>query len=250
MHQPLPLNRAFSLFFLLGLLRCGGGDPAAPPATGGAGTSSSSGSSGDGGDAGTGGSSEGQGGASGDSGAAGEAGAGGDVSCALGVLGDLSQPIDFKISARAGDGVSVPLQEGGDAPLITPPQGGRVILIGVRATNTIPCSMKLSAALRDKDSGQVRLDSRTINLKPDGDGWGSSVDSNLATFAHIPTCPNQWASGDVYGRPYELEVTLSDKAGRSLTKTMTVSPQCSEPAFEKECLCICKQGYKLGAPCP
>lgn len=244
------MRRSTLAALALYLLGCGS-DPAPSGAGGAAGSGQAGGQAGQAGQAGGQAGTAGQGPAGGEagSGQGGEAGSGGDTSCALGVLGDPSQPVQLELRARGPDEASVPLSEGGDVPLITPPQGGRVILVGVRATNLIPCSVKLSAALRDKESGQVRLDARTINLKPDGEGWGSSVDANIATFSHVPACPNQWAAGDIYGRAYDLEVTLTDKAGHTLTTTMTLTPRCSEPALEAECKCICKQGYKLGAAC-
>jgi hypothetical protein len=130
-----------------------------------------------------------------------------------------------------------------------PPQGGRVMFIGVRATNIGPCGVELTGTLRDLSSGQVRIDSRKTHLAPTGDGWGTSVDTDISTFAMIPTCPNQWASTDVYGNTFELELSVLDKDGRTATKKLNVVPTCGEPADLAECQCQCKKGYTLGQAC-
>ena len=170
--------------------------------------------------------------------------------CALGFLGDPTQPTILQLIVRDVSGVSVPLADGDTVPLVTPPQGGKVIFIGVRATNISPCSVELSGALRDPVSQQLRLDGRGMNLTPTGDGWGQSADTNLSTFANIPVCPNQWAMQDLYGQPFELTVKLSDPLGHAASSTLHVTPACTESgSLGKECTCTCKQGYVLGQVC-
>jgi len=99
------------------------------------------------------------------------------------------------------NGVSTPVQSGGTVPLVTPPQGGRVIFLGVRATNVDPCAVKITGAIRDPATKQVRVDARTVNLSPSGDGYGVSVDSSISSFANVPVCPNEWASTDAFDQP-------------------------------------------------
>jgi hypothetical protein len=169
--------------------------------------------------------------------------------CGVGVLGDPSQPIDMKVIALGADGGSGEVHEGGDVALIFPPQGGRVIFVGVRATNLDPCAVKLSGALSDLANGQVRVDIRTINLAPDDAGYGTSTDAVIATFSNIPVCPNQWSNTDTFDNPYELDVTLTERGGRTAEQKMKVVPRCAEPDKEKECVCLCKQGYVLGENC-
>ncbi len=126
-----------------------------------------------------------------------------------------------------------------------------MIFVGVRVTNIDPCLMKLSGALRDLTTtpGQVRLDNRTVNLVPTGDGFGASLDVDISTFSNIPVCPNQWASADVFDQTFELEIRVDDKGGRTATKKVKVVPRCSEIGKEAECFCICRKGYKLGEVC-
>lgn len=191
-----------------------------------------------------------------DSAAAGGGGSGGastgpgGLYCKIPFLGDPDKPIEMQLIALGDGAVSSELTDGGPAPMILPPQGGRVILAGVRVTNFDPCGAVILGALRDPTTQQVRVDERTTNFQPSADGWGGSVDADMSTFSNIPTCPNEWASTDLYGNSFELTVTVTDRAGRTATQSLDVVPFCAEADNEAECLCKCKQGYVLGEACP
>jgi hypothetical protein len=103
--------------------------------------------------------------------------------------------------------------------------------------------------LRDLTSGEVRLDSRTVNLLPSGDGWGESDPHEISTYANVPVCPNEWSQTNLYGTTYQLELDIADREGRMAKQTLDVVPECSEPAHALECLCICEGGYVLGQSC-
>jgi hypothetical protein len=137
----------------------------------------------------------------------------------------------------------------GAVPLIFPPQGGRVLFVGARATNVDPCAATLTGAIRDPTSKKVQLDKRTVNLTPTASGWGESAEGDAASFANVPACPNQWSDTDLFGGSYELTVALETKDGKSITKTATITPFCGEPENEAQCRCICKKGYVLGEAC-
>lgn len=179
--------------------------------------------------------------------------------CPTGVLGDPSRPIQIELRVLGVDGVDKPIVEGGDLPLIFPPQGGRVSFVGVRATNLDGCEIQLTAALRDIATGQIMLDARTQNLERESDGWGTSGrgtttnledSSALGDYSNIPICPNQWASVDIFDQPFELVVKIQDRFERTATQTIRTTPRCAEPgAREAACKCICKHGYTLGEPC-
>jgi hypothetical protein len=124
------------------------------------------------------------------------------------------------------------------------------VFVGAVATNIAACGVELSGVLRDTSSGQVRVDARTANLVPRGDGWGGPVDGDISTFSNIPLCPNQWASTAVYDSSFELTVSVTEPGGRSASQTIQVTPVCGEPMHEAECLCQCQQGYMLGEMCP
>jgi hypothetical protein len=173
------------------------------------------------------------------------------VPCKLGYLGDRAREPEIKLTALGVDGTSTDLAEGGNVPIITPPQGGRVLFVGARVTNILPCSATITGSLRDPDTRQLRADKRTVNFAPTGDGWGGSVDADIATFANIPVCPNQWASRNIFDSSFELTIAIADKEARQAEKSIHVTPVCAEPgALLSECTCICKQGYVLGERCP
>lgn len=171
------------------------------------------------------------------------------VGCTLPFIGDSTKETELEIIVLKADYTSTPVAEGDSVALIFPPQGGRVIFAGVRARNIDPCSIQLAGALRDLDTAQLRVDARTINLEATSDGWGSSSDADIASFANVPICPNQWSKTNIHGTKYELEVSITDRAKHKVTKKVSVIPACAEPENAAECNCICKGGYILGEMC-
>jgi hypothetical protein len=169
--------------------------------------------------------------------------------CGVGFLGDPASPVAMQLIALGASGTSSDIGDGSTLALIFPPQGGRVVFVGVRATNLDPCGVQLSGALRDLTTNEARPDVRTVNLAPTGDGGGASTDTNISTFANIPVCPNEWSVTDTYGHPYDLIVSVKDRGGRSASQTVVVTMTCAEPSNLAECLCICKAGYVLGQAC-
>jgi hypothetical protein len=169
--------------------------------------------------------------------------------CGVGFIGDPGRPMDIEVTARNVDGTSSVLSDGASVALIFPPQGGRVIFVGVRALNVDPCAVQLSGALRDLQNAEVRVDVRTVNLAQAMDGRGVSTDSDISTFSNVPVCPNQWSASNAYGTPYDLVVSVTDRGGRTASKTVRVTLACAEPDRALECLCICKAGYVLGQTC-
>jgi hypothetical protein len=182
-----------------------------------------------------------------------------DAGCAAGFLGDPSLDIELELRALTADGKDVPIAEGDDLAVLFPPQGGRVAFVGVRARNIDACAVQLIGALRDPLSQQVRLDGRTVNLRTETDGWGTTgrgAETDIASsdaigdYSNIPLCPNQWADQDVFDKGFELEVQIKDRRGKTATKKIGVVPRCAEPG-EKEtaCHCLCRKGYVLGETC-
>lgn len=177
--------------------------------------------------------------------------------CAAGFLGDPGKAPEIELRAIGVDGKAAPIAEGGDIALILPPQGGRVAFIGVRMTNVDACGLQLVGAIRDPSSKRVMVDGRTLNLNPTGDGWGTTGTPTtdladvaaISNFANVPICPNQWADTDAFDQPFEIEVRVTDRGGRKVTKTMRVVPRCAEAQNAAECTCICAKGYRLGQAC-
>src|SRR5262249_38284949 len=94
--------------------------------------------------------------------------------CAAGFLGDPTKEPMIELRTLLADGTDVPLAEGGDLAVMFPPQGGRVAFVGVRAINVDGCALQIIGALRDPLTKQVRLDGRTVNLRRETDGWGTT----------------------------------------------------------------------------
>lgn len=179
--------------------------------------------------------------------------------CPAGFLGDPAKDPVIELRALRADGADVPIGEGDELAVIFPPQGGRVAFVGVRAINVDGCGIQLVGALRDPISKQVRLDGRTVNLRKEPDGWGTTgrgAETDVASsdaigdYSNVPLCPNQWADQDVFDQPFELEVQIKDRRGKTATKKITVTPRCAESG-EKEtsCRCLCRKGYVLGEAC-
>lgn len=169
--------------------------------------------------------------------------------CKLGYLGEEGAPIQIEVIALDSSGAARPVSDGDGVDIVMPPQGGRVIFLGVRATNLSACGVQLSGSLRDTESGRVMSESRTVNLKPTGGGWGASVDADISTFANVGVCPNNWSGRDIFDQDHEIVVQVKDGEGRTALQTLRVRPACNEPEFEVECRCICKHGYILGEAC-
>jgi hypothetical protein len=182
-----------------------------------------------------------------------------DSDCPAGFFGDPSKEPMITLRALKADGTDVPIEDGHDLAVVFPPQGGRVAFVGVRALNVDGCGVQLVGALRDPLSKQVRLDGRTLNLRREPDGWGTTgrgaetdIGSSdaIGDYSNIPLCPNQWADQNVFDTTFELEVQIKDRRGKSATTKINVTPRCAEPG-EKEtaCRCLCRKGYILGETC-
>jgi hypothetical protein len=175
--------------------------------------------------------------------------------CGTGFLGDSTASPELEVQVLGADNSITTISDGASVPMLLPPQGGRVIFAGVRATNVDGCALQLRGALRDLGTSAVMFDMRTVNLTPTGDGWGASATSAtsiseaIASFSNIPVCPNNWSSTDIYGHTFGLELTIIDRAKRQLTKTLQVTPECAQPENFSECSCICKAGYVTGQAC-
>src|SRR5687767_11515180 len=84
-------------------------------------------------------------------------------------LGDLTQPIELEIIHRGINGGVNTTTSSGAVPLILPPQGGKVMLVGVRAKNLDGCPLTLTGALRDQCTGEViALERRPVLLEEKG----------------------------------------------------------------------------------
>lgn len=171
--------------------------------------------------------------------------------CKLPYVGDPALPLEMDVMALGPNGKTTILGDGSDITLMFPPQGGRVVFAGVHARNVNPCGVRISGALRDPLSKQVRLDNRIVNLQVTADGYGQSNPGDISSFSNIAACPNQWSAQDLMDLPYELTVTLADlnEENRKITKVLQVIPRCDEPGQVSGCRCQCDSDYVLGMQC-
>jgi hypothetical protein len=180
--------------------------------------------------------------------------------CQLQYVGDESADIELEVITLDPAYTARPLAAGGDTSILVPPQGGRVIFAGVRAKNLDPCAVRLSGAVRDPATNQVRIDTRTVNLDVADDGWGQSDETDISSFSNIPVCSNTWASTDIFGQTFKLIVSVKDRNGKQAKAEIEMVPRCDEKTIieldsgakidvQKECLCTCKQGYMTGEIC-
>jgi hypothetical protein len=189
-----------------------------------------------------------------DSGADADAEAG--PSCAP-YFGDPNAPAVVELTALKDYSTELPLADGDDVTMLFPPQGGRVVFVGVRVKNVDGCGLQITGALRDPTSKQVRLDGRTITLRTDDGNFGRSGGipdggvADISSYANIPVCPNQWATTDLFDQSFTLEVSIQDRRGKTASQSLRVVPRCvdSQGSSVADCRCICAHGYILGQDC-
>jgi hypothetical protein len=159
-------------------------------------------------------------------------------------IGDLSAPAEMQIIHLDENNAVVETQAMQSVPLIAPPQGGWIVLLGVRAKN-LDCRPVLATALLDTCDNQVlQLDRRSTQLDVGADGWGVS---SLTSFGNLPVCPQLTAARDLNGVPYTIKVSIEDAAGQKATSSLTVVPTCMDGA--SRCACECNHDYVLGGDC-
>ncbi len=166
-------------------------------------------------------------------------------------IGDRGAAPELQLVYRTVDGQMAPFVDGADIPLILPPQGGKVFLIGVRARNVDGCGLRISASMRDACTGRILgRDGRPIFLTADAEGWGiPRQPRELSDYANVPACPSFAALRDVDNEPYQVELSITDRDGRTAAVTTTVVPVCAEAQFFDQCTCECDADYILGGGC-
>lgn len=175
----------------------------------------------------------------------GDGGDGGDPFACVPVIGDL-QAAPAIVAIRSGDPDGVPLTDGAVVPMMAPPQGGIILLVGVRAKNVDGCALQLTAALRDPGTNQViAIESRPAQLRLGSGGWGVPVESQFFSMANLAVCPAAAATRDVFDQPWRLELTIDDR-GRAATTAVTIVPSCAGVDPIWDCPCQCAADYQPG----
>jgi hypothetical protein len=172
----------------------------------------------------------------------------GGISCPI---GDMSKPIEMEIVHRNADGTLATTQDMGTIPLIQPPQGGKVLFIGVRARNLDGCPVLIAPALTDECSTLVAAtEERPIILEPTADGWGEPKDpSDINNYSNLAVCPTNTWYRDIDNVEYGLTVRVTDRVGRMASQSLRVRPVCGEPERLAECTCECSANHGPGASC-
>jgi len=166
-------------------------------------------------------------------------------------VGDAAEPVEFEVVHRTADGDCVTTEDMAEVPLIQPPQGGKVLFVGVRARNLDGCGLTLATALVEPETGSViSLERRPVTLEPGEGGWMTPErPTEASNYSNLPACPRADLDRSIVGESYELRVSITDMEGRKATKSMQVIPTCGEPNLAALCECECAKDYRLGMPC-
>jgi hypothetical protein len=160
-------------------------------------------------------------------------------------IGDLTAPAELEIVNLDGSDAVTQPQAMAVVPLLPPPQGGWIVLLGARARNIDGCRVTLTTALVDNcDQQFLQVDKRPTHLDMGSDGWGTST---VTTFGNLPVCPSLTAKRDLHDVPYNIQVVVEDTGGQKASATLTVVPTC--PTGDAQCLCLCDRDYVVGSSC-
>ncbi len=154
-----------------------------------------------------------------------------------GVVGDLSQPARMQVVAHD----LVPLEDGAELALTSPPQGGKILLVGVRVTNVDLCNATIQVALKDLVTGRVAgIERRPIAWRLADDGFAEPAQPDyISDYANVPVCPNANLAQDIDGNPWQLEVRFYDRSQTALEQILTVTPTCADDWDPALCQCEC-----------
>jgi hypothetical protein len=160
-------------------------------------------------------------------------------------IGDLAAPAELEIVHLDGSNAVIHTQAMAQVPLLPPPQGGWIVLLGARARNLDGCNATLTTVLIDGcDQQIIKVDKRPTRLEPGADGWGTST---VTTFGNLPVCPQLTAKRDLHDVPYNVQVVVEDPGGQKASATLAVVPVC--PPGDALCTCQCDRDYVIGSSC-
>lgn len=159
---------------------------------------------------------------------------------------------EIELMYRSRDGSAVPCAPDAPVPLVLPPQGGFVMLVGLRAKHVDLSSVMITASIRDTVTDQVlSLEQRPVTLTVGADGWAvPDMPSSLSNWSNLPACPLASATRDTFDQPYLLRIAVQDATGAQADAKLTIVPSCDAGSAGDTCRCECKRGYMLGDPCP
>ncbi|MEZ4403741.1 MAG: hypothetical protein R3B06_27200 [Kofleriaceae bacterium] len=159
-------------------------------------------------------------------------------------IGDRRAPIEL-IPVALED---VVIADGDRVSLLAPPQGGIVLVAGVRAKNVDGCATQITAALRDPVSNAlVGVETRPAPLYAGADGWGHPITPTFFALANVAVCPATAATRDIFDQPWIVEFQLEDGARRAVA-SRTITPTCEFVDPMWNCPCQCAAG-SVGGTC-
>ena len=160
-------------------------------------------------------------------------------------IGDLGAPAELEIVHLDAQNTVVESTAMMAVPLIQPPQGGWIVLLGARARNIDGCRISLTTALIDPCNDEIlKIDQRPTKLIVGSDGWGVS---SVTAFSNLEVCPHIASTRDLDDVPYILRVRIEDDEGRKAQTEITLVPTC--PAGMAMCNCQCARDYVVGSQC-
>jgi hypothetical protein len=166
-------------------------------------------------------------------------------------VGDQAAAPMINLVHRTVEGTTTPVTDGDSLPLIVPPQGGEVLIVGVRALNIDGCPLTMATSLALTDGVVAAFERRPVTLQAAADGWLEPVNpAGLANFANLPACPIAGLDQAIDGESYRLTVEVEDRGGRRTQASATIVPTCDAAADPVKCHCLCAAHYVLGSPCP
>jgi hypothetical protein len=130
------------------------------------------------------------------------------------------------------------LVDGAQVPLIAPPQGGHIALIGARVEAGDGCTVETTAALRDLSTQRILgLDARPMPLADDGTGWATpTAPTALAAMPNVGVCPTAVTTTTLDGSIVGVEVTLQDHSNTPHAMlSATAMLVCNDPACRVDC---------------
>lgn len=166
------------------------------------------------------------------------------------VVGDPSQPPELQVVHQTVDGVAAPLDDGAEIRLVDPPQGGKILLVGVRVKNVDLCEATIQVAMKDPSSGRVAgIERRPVAWRIADDGFAEPAQPDqISDYANVPVCPNANIAQDIDGNPWQLQVRFYDRSQQAIEQLRMVTPSCAtswDPA-----LCQCECSMDPASQCP
>jgi hypothetical protein len=168
-------------------------------------------------------------------------------------FGDPAAAPEGELVWRTLDGRMESFVDGQTLPLILPPQGGKIVLLGARLRN-IGCTLTVTAGAFDDCKGVfLGIDGRPLQLVwNDATGWAEpAFPDTLNNYGNVAMCFNNNSGRDTNDEEYRFDVRIEDvdDPSRTLTLSGRATPVCAEDAFADDCDCECDVDFSFDKSC-